>query len=231
MLTGLDDSKKNFIAEFCSSYTLKNGKAPSISTIVENTGTNKVELYRLFPGGQVELCKLAGVPLPRERVDRLVNANEARRTSLSPSIAPAQLTLTEEQTMRILAVSHLEHGRDPLQIVDDLLNNDSTMRNGPDLTFADVARVRNFLESMKWADRDAVAFLKRLSNLGIDNLPPDIAQALISVATEAAQHGWNIPEFVREATGAHTMMGLYTKCRTGEISALGARQNILALTG
>ena len=39
-----------------------------------------------------------------------------------------RLMLTEEQTKRLLGISHLEGGKDPLVIVDELLNYDSKMR-------------------------------------------------------------------------------------------------------
>ena len=110
-----------------------------------------------------ELCKAAGIPLQQDRMAQTSNALSARaaiatveppvvnqgigvQTKVDP-IPP--IVLTPKQSLRVYTMSHLEDGKNPSKIIDELLDADAERRKGFDLSLPDVKLVRDFRESAR----------------------------------------------------------------------------------
>lgn len=63
-----DKSLKEQIIAFMKTSYMKGKVAPSIEKILTEFKTSRYRFYMLFPGKYPEVCKLANVPLPKERV-------------------------------------------------------------------------------------------------------------------------------------------------------------------
>ena len=103
-------------------------------SVLENfKGLSRKRFYQLFLGGVSEAYRLAGIPVPKERLEQTAKATE--RIKKERGIVKEQegiegrITLSEDQTKRLLGISHLEGGRDPHQILDELLDYDSQLRS------------------------------------------------------------------------------------------------------
>ena len=128
------------VLSFYTQYDRKEGEIPSISIILERVKTNRANLYGVFPGGQGEMCRLAGipstVPIPSGSPSRMEiqqsvpdSAIAVQPKTENTSYPPSMLLLSPEQTQRIYTISHLEKGKDPMQIVNELLDSDATRRS------------------------------------------------------------------------------------------------------
>jgi hypothetical protein len=90
-----------------------------------NTFRNNLRstFYVIFPDGLSEACRAAGVPVP-ERPRQTMKALEVRkkgREAEKEALRLTRLMLTEEQTRRILGISHIERGKDQRLITDEWL--------------------------------------------------------------------------------------------------------------
>lgn len=73
---------KEEIVEFVRETYRGRGSVPSIREVLRRFGICRVKFYGLFPNGVSELCHLAGVPVPSERVRVVKRALEARKRSM-----------------------------------------------------------------------------------------------------------------------------------------------------
>ncbi len=204
---------KHQIVQFVQEFHKQNGRAPSVNEILKhfkNNGLCSSTFYQFFPKGLKELCSLAGIPVPVERIRKTAKATaalrEGRKGDVHRETALSRLILTEEQTKRLLGLSHLEGGRDPLLIMDQLLDLDTVLRKEFKLTLEDIARVAVFLKyavSIGWRikqDPDLLDCLTRAWNLGLLGLEPRAVQYLVEVLEDAQARGWKPNEFANYVT-------------------------------
>jgi len=147
---------------------------------------------------------------------------------------PARITLTERQSQRLFGLLHLEGGKNPLEIVDELLNADQNRRNSYNLSFADESLVARFVASAMshgpWPNVDElVSFIKQVLNYRIDQLPREVAFSLVQLAQEAIIRNWDLAEFVDQATRSHNIVNIFLQYTRGEISSQRAMQSLRAL--
>jgi|GEM_PF-4437567 len=74
---------KELIIDFARKHYKKHGKPPSIRLIARKhrrLGVTRSNIYELFPGGLAEICRLAGVPIPKQRIKATQQALKARKT-------------------------------------------------------------------------------------------------------------------------------------------------------
>lgn len=99
----------------------------------------------------MELGRAAGVEVAPERVEAVGRATEARRREREEAgEMGTSIRLTLEQTRRLLGMCHLEKGRDPRLIIDELLERDARFRRHG-LTLDKCRVVSEFLEQ-DWAN-------------------------------------------------------------------------------
>jgi hypothetical protein len=83
------------------------------------------------------------------------------------------LMLTEEQTRRILGISHIEKGRDTTLIIDEMLDRDASLRKTYKLSFKDTKNVADFLEATtrkSWKLPWLLTIMAKLWNSGFTHL-------------------------------------------------------------
>jgi len=233
------------IIDFTADYYSQNSKVPPISAIKINFSISNTDFYKAFPDGIGELCKSCNLCIP-ERVAQTAHAVKARTaekterksssssTDVPESIIP-RMTLTEIQSQRLLGLSYLEGGKDPLAIMDEMLNSDADRRKNYGLSFSDESIVHKFVTSALsrglWIDsHELVQFISKAYQYRIDELPPAAAFSLIQLAKEATDLKWNISQFVDELTRSYSMANIYRRYRRGAVSPKSAIQDLKALT-
>jgi hypothetical protein len=73
---------RNKVVDFVKNYYVDNGRIPYISQILREVKINRIGLYKLFPGKLSEICSLAGVPVPINRIRRVEHALKGRKKSI-----------------------------------------------------------------------------------------------------------------------------------------------------
>lgn len=210
----------------------KSNRAPSLRVLIrqfKGEGLNFAKFYQLFPRGITEACAKAGVPAPMERIrqtEMAVQGVKMKDAAIQENV-PIQnrLMLTEAQTKRLLGMSHLEGGKDPLIIVDELMDRDSELRRKYKLSFKDTSTVSGFLNmavGRGWsvsASPNIVDFCTQLWNLGIQQLPPETISGLIQILNTLKASQWDPTQFVREATDARNSVYWFREYKAGRINA------------
>ena len=142
--------RRHAVLDFIRKYYERHRKSPSIREIeraLKDSGVNRDNFFHLFANKE-EACRLAAIPTPNQSGETRA-ALEGRREKQehekeSKSALPG-VTLTRKQTLRLAGISHLEHGKDILEIIDLLLDYDSKLRNSG-LDFDKVKQINLFLE-------------------------------------------------------------------------------------
>ncbi|MEM3713302.1 MAG: TusE/DsrC/DsvC family sulfur relay protein [Thermoproteota archaeon] len=223
------DSMKHEVVQFVEEFYERNRRAPTFREILKHfksRGLSSSAFYQLFPNGLGELCKLAGIPIPEERMQKTARAKAALREGrrIPQETVSSRLTLTEEQTRRLLGISHLERGEDPLLIIDELLDNDAVLRREFKLTLKDIAQVAVFLKyafSISWRigqNPDLLSCLTKAWNIGLLDFEPQVILNLIEVLEEAQEKGWKPAEFVNYVTRFQNEIQAYNMFQRGLIS-------------
>jgi len=179
-----------------------------VSTILRQFSLNRADFYRLFPSGIAELCSLARVPVPEERVQAVGEAlrsrtalkeNEASRQQSSPQC----LTLSPEQTRRVYGICHLEGDAEPSLVIDRLLDLDTELRRKHGLSLAKAQMVASFLDSAVargWKPDSVADYVTVLWNRGIMNLSEPCFRSLISLVQAIDLRFWgSIENFIQYA--------------------------------
>jgi hypothetical protein len=141
------------------------------------------------------------------------------------------ITLTAKQSLRVQIISHLENGKNPLKIIDELLDADAERRKNSDLSLSDMQVIRNFLDEARacgWTDAELMPIIRAIHYYRADEMAKEIVNSLIDLLKEIVSRGWEIPRFVKDAISFNTGVGAYRKYQRGEYSeqtflnALGA---------
>lgn len=141
--------------------------------------------------------------------------------------------LTEEQTKRLLGISHLEGGTDPLLIIDELLDQDSDLRKTYKLSFQDTKLVVDFLKTSAgrgWlvhSNPNIVECVTHLWNCGVQNLEPNTVDGLIAILKDLKSSGWDPSNFVKEATGVSNLIYYYKQYKKGSITVSEFQQKAI----
>jgi sulfur relay (sulfurtransferase) DsrC/TusE family protein len=224
-----DEELKQAIILYVKDYHEKHTTSPSLRKILNHFRKDKLNFtrfYNVFPGRLAEACSLAGVPVPEDRIKRMQKVTETSRNEAKDTTKSSlfRLTLTEEQTKRLLGISHLEGGIDPLLIVDRLLDNDGKMRKSYRLNFSKAKRVSDFLDAAiarGWhteSNPNIVSFLTDLWNAGCMSLSSQEIANLMGFLIGMKNRGWKaneIPEYLTKLSArnvhnlsAETVKGL-----------------------
>ena len=114
------------------------------------------------------------------------------------------ITLSVEQSNRLRGISHLEGGRDPLLILDALIDRDSKFRQyGLSLTKCEqIGSVIDTAVKQKWAPEQFVDFLVKLRSLGFNGLSEEQQTALVNFIENFSFLEWgsvtNFLNYVKE---------------------------------
>ena len=221
------ENLKQDIVQYTRDFYSRNREPPSVRQIIHKCGISFSRFYKLFPGGLSEACRLAGVPVPMQRINKTKRAletskgrKEAGRHSVSST---GRLTLTEEQTGRIYGIVQLEGGKDPVLIVDDMLDLDYKARKRK-LSLAKRKKVSEFLEvalERGWKVNtapDIIASLTKAHNLGLLTYSPETLRYFISVLEWARKSKWSPFDFVNYVTQSKNLLMLYMMAKQNRIS-------------
>jgi len=69
---------KGEVIKFVKEFNASKGRVPFISEILHGFKINRVKLYKYFPGKMAEICRLAGVSVPEDRLRRVRSALNAQ---------------------------------------------------------------------------------------------------------------------------------------------------------
>ena len=224
-----EETRRQAILDFIRRYFKRQRKPPSIRDIeraLRGSGVNRDNFYDLFENME-EACTLAGIHTT-DQSGKTRAALEGRKEKQeqhekeNKSALPG-ITLTQKQTLRLAGMSHFEHGKDILEIVDSLLENDSTLRN-LGLDFDKMQRIIQFLElALKsgWHLSDPPNILDataQLLNFGFLRLDAKTAANVISISYQLKERNWDPIEFVDYVSRNKEIVDAYVKYMKGEIS-------------
>ena len=102
--------------QYIAGFYAERKRVPSVRETINHFKTSFTCFYEGFSGGLSEACRLAGVPVPEERIKRTQKAVESSKTveETRSEYSLGSMVLSEEQTKRFWGISHLEGGKDPL---------------------------------------------------------------------------------------------------------------------
>jgi len=81
-----DATKKQRCIEFYEEYFRRHGKTPSVDRTIKHFRTNRNEFYRSFLGGVEEVCRLAKIPVPQDRMMAVAAANKAKVARIAEKV-------------------------------------------------------------------------------------------------------------------------------------------------
>ena len=215
------------VIAFAQRYHSSHGKPPSVRTIERSfkaQGINRYSFYSEFPGGMRELCRLAGIPAAGS-LGQTVAATESRRAaSRDTSRAAAGITLTENQERRLYAICHLEGGKDPSLVLDEILDRDMRFRKTYKLSMPDTARVAEFLARAienKWSIHDSpsvLACLSKASSAGLLDLEPALVISLTDLVREIRRRNLTPQQYLDLVARNQSMTSAYLDYKGGKIT-------------
>lgn len=176
---------QNEVVTYANQFYRKKGTAPSISQIIKNVkNCSRSKLYDSF-NGITDICTKAGIPTPMDRIEKIKNVNK-RTNSIKRSIKNnvAEIKLTKNQITRINMISHLEKGKSPATIVNNLLNIDSLIRKD-NLNFNNFKEINNYISEAKKRGFDPLNLLSLqilLNNAGFEQLNKGQREKLLDIA-------------------------------------------------
>jgi AcrR family transcriptional regulator len=217
-----DATFKNEIVRFVKSYYAQHGVVPSIAVILKQFGLNRADFYRHF-SSLAELCGLAGVPVPEERIESVREALKGRslqKEEQAMKTSQESLILSPQATRRIYGICQLEN-LEPSQAVDMLLDLDHKLRRNYHLSLAKTKQVSDFLDaaiSRGWKLDPLVDYLRKAWNSGILNLGEPYLSNLISLAQGIDLNYWgSVQNFIQYATKHGTQIGYFRAYLDGKI--------------
>ncbi|MGD1055043.1 MAG: hypothetical protein ABR867_03065 [Nitrososphaerales archaeon] len=212
------------VIAFAKQYHARHGKPPSVRTLEQSfraQGLNRYSFYSEFPGGMGELCRLAGIPATGS-IEQTVAATESRRAaSRDTSRAAAGVNLTENQERRLLAICHLEGGKDPSLVLDEILYRDMKFRKLYKLSMPDTARVAGYLDEATkrgWSIHDSPSILDCLTeawNAGVIALEPALVTSLTELAREIQRRGSTPKQYLNLVARTQNMVSAYLEYKSG----------------
>ncbi|MFH0896897.1 MAG: hypothetical protein V1850_02465 [Candidatus Bathyarchaeota archaeon] len=197
---------------------------PPVKKIGQKFKITLKRFYTIFPGKMPELCRLAGKPLPVERMKRTEKAIKSKGQRTVEDERPNVIHLSEEQSKRLWGLSHLEKGKDPQLIIDELFDRDSTLRKTYNLSLSDTRLVAEFLKAAVdrgWSmssSPNVVDFVTDLWNCGVSNLTLGTVKGLISILKDLEKRKWLAVDFVDYVTRHQNELLWYSQYMRGDIS-------------
>lgn len=214
----MDAETKKEILDFIKKYYETRGNQPSSKVIIKEGGVSKNKFYEEF-GSVANAWKQAGIPVDQRMFNQTKKARASRKEKHSRvedvESVPSSITLTKEITRRLLGISHLESGKDPLIILDQLLERDTSFRKRG-INIADSRRILNFIdeahekgletpwllttminiEDLRFTKlREVTSFLEKMTNdmhWPIEKIPEFIAEYYRNMSQVAPEEGKNL---------------------------------------
>lgn len=193
------------VLNFIKNHHESDGKAPSIRAICrEVDGVSVRKFYKLFPGGISEVCTKAGVPVPKQRIRatrKAVRGQEKKAMAIEDRSEPSsRIILTDSQSARIQGISHLEGGKDPGMIIDELLDRDTYLRKEKGLSLDDVKAVFDYIDRAKerrWKVGWLIGIQTKLWNAGLKSMSSEDVEGLAVFLENMKAWGWETGDITR----------------------------------
>ena len=213
------------IIRFIKDHYEESGEAPTMRQITEEFSISSKTFYEVF-SGLSEACRAAGVPMSEGRKNVTLEATRAvKRSARSRDRAGPRssdlVSLTQEQVGRLLGLSHLEGGKCPSVILDEVLNRDTQLRSLLEKP-EDLGRTVEALNALLRAGfkfEELGTALGRLWRLGAFNYSRETIEGLTEIVASLKIRGLKIDEFVRDASDAESSLHWFFKYKNGEITA------------
>jgi len=210
---------------FVRSFHTQHRTVPTINTILQNSKMNRSKFYELFPGKLGEVCRLAGVPVPEDRIQAVRQALESRSSQRKEeATSPSQecLMLSHEATKRVYGICQLEGGLEPSLVIDKLLDLDTRLRRNYRLSLAKTKQLSDFLDSAisrGWKVDSLVDYLVKVWNSGILNLTEPCLRNMISLVQGIDLNYWgSVQNFIQYATRHYAAIANYRTYAMGGMS-------------
>ncbi|MCJ7770232.1 TusE/DsrC/DsvC family sulfur relay protein [Candidatus Bathyarchaeota archaeon] len=228
-MSTVENNVRGEVILFAKTYYQQHGSAPSIRAIVRRfkKTLNIGRIYELFPDGQGQICREASISLPSDRLNHTSNAQKARvaktstnTNSVLGTAESSRLALTEEQTRRIYGISHLEGGKNPNQIITEMLDRDTTVRRlleHPE----NMAEMVRFVESglsRGWKIPWLLEITTNLWNGRVTTLSAQEVGSLVELISELKNRGIEVKQFVQESVNAGSLVNSWRQYRLGQIT-------------
>jgi hypothetical protein len=215
---------REVIINFIRDHHKETGEAPTLREITEGFNMSSKTFYKVFSGIS-EACRASGVPVPEKRRDTTSEATKIikRRSSRQgdQNASGSLVSLTQEQVGRLLGLSHLEGGKDPRVVLDEMLDRDTQLRSlleKPE-NLGQTVEALNALMRGGFKFEELGTALGRLGRLGILNYPRETLEGLAEIVTSLRLKGLKIDEFVRDAADAESSLHWFFKYKNSEITA------------
>ena len=212
------------VIRFIKSHYEENSEAPTMRQIVGEFGISSKTFYGVF-SGLSEAARAAGVPMDTGRKTVTWEATRAikRRSSRQGDqhTSGSLVSLSQEQVGRLLGLSHLEGGKDPRVVLDEMLDRDTQLRSlleKPE-NLGQTVEALNALMRGGFKFEELGTALGRLGRLGILNYPRETLEGLAEIVTSLRLKGLKIDEFVRDAADAESSLHWFFKYKNSEITA------------
>ena len=179
-------------------------QAPSINQINKNIkNSNRNKIYASFKGIE-DICSKAEIPYPKDRVEKSIKLNKKRIKSNSVEGSRnddnSDIKLTKSQILRINTISHIEKGKSPSKVIDNLLNLDSLIRSD-NLDHDKINEVSDYLSKAKKRGYDLANLLSLhiiLTNAGFQQLDQNQHEKLLSIAIYLDSNNMEVLTFIEE---------------------------------
>ena len=220
---------KDRILNYIKQEYTKNHVAPTLSNIINHFKADKLSIakfYKIFPEKLSQALRLAGVPVPVERINKTSEATAKLKARKKPTESPtsttSRLVLTQEQEGRVLGISQLEGGLAPSLIIDKMLNLDTEMRKEYHLNLKEIKLVSQFLNdahNIEWTDSELLKIITHLSNNGFMKLNANALKDLNWILSNYDKNFWgSINDFLTYVNEHASSISAFKSYLNNEIS-------------
>jgi hypothetical protein len=132
--------------------------------------------------------------------------------------------LTQNQERRLLAICHLEGGKDPSLVLDEILDRDMKFRKIYKLSMPDTARVAGYLEEATkrgWSIHNPPSMLDCLTeawNAGLLALEPALLASLTELAREIKRRDSTPKQYLDLVARTQNMVSAYLDYKSEKIT-------------
>jgi transcriptional regulator with XRE-family HTH domain len=190
------------------------------------------EIIALIGEGYTDIEIADKAEMSRQTVSKY--RRESQSAALGDSLKKSEAenrglyTLSPTQIKRLLGLSHLEGGRDPQVLLDEILDRDSTVRRFLEHPDGMGSLVRYVEKSLRagWEIPMLVQVQTLLWNTGVVGMKPGTVEGLAKMAAKLKELGWDPDSFVEEADNVKSVVYRYKEYKQGRITAKRFRAKV-----
>jgi hypothetical protein len=184
---------KEDVIKFVKNYYNEDGKVPSVARICKNVPhLYNSKFYAEFPGGMVEVCKAAKIPIPKERIKRTRRASEKKKR-IEKDENKVFIEISSQKYDNLNSIAYLEN-KSVEEVIDVLINNHRYLFQKYDLSADDIGYINLAFNEFK--DQDKVKVIKLMlqiiKQIGFRKISYRFLNMLINLTENAIRNNWSI---------------------------------------